>query len=111
MGEYFYENSAPERGGRRHLFDNVFISTVDRSPCPVCGHPTGDCSDGGKPPTGIIGETLTITSLLSLQTFYVEEDIYEERQVTPFNKIRVLLYPRGKVLEMSEAIRAGLVKE
>jgi hypothetical protein len=39
----------------------------------------------------------------------VEEDIYEERQITPFNKIRVVIHHAGSYISLDEAKKFGLL--
>lgn len=91
----------------RTPFDDTVIYEADREPCIVCGHPTGDCAGDSGPPVHIAGMGAT-PSLRKEQTFYLEEDIYEERQITPFNKIKVLVHKRGKQIPLDEAERLGL---
>jgi hypothetical protein len=50
-------------------------------------------------------------SLKEVQTYLLEEDIYEERQITPFLKTRVLVHRKGKQIPYAEAERLGLVKK
>lgn len=88
-------------------FDDTVTYEADRQPCIICGHPTGDCTGESGPPEHIAGMGTT-ESLKKEQTFYLEEDIYEERQITPFNKIRVLVHKRGKQIPLAEAERLGL---
>jgi hypothetical protein len=75
----------------------------------VCGHPTGDCAGDNSSHTRIAGFGM-IESLKVVQTFLVEEDVYEERQITPFLKTKVLLYKQGKQIPYLEAERLGLTK-
>jgi hypothetical protein len=49
--------------------------------------------------------------LIDSQTFLIEEDIYEERQITPFNKIKVLVHRKGKSITLREAEKLGLWKQ
>lgn len=91
----------------KRIFEDVFLLEADREPCIVCGHPTGDCSGNSGPPEHIAGFGTT-DQLIDEQTFYLEEDIYEERQITPFNKIKVLLHKKGKQIPLREAERLGL---
>jgi hypothetical protein len=42
------------------------------------------------------------------QTFYLEQDIFTERQITPFTKAKVLLYKKGSQIPLLEAERLGL---
>jgi hypothetical protein len=75
----------------------------------VCGHPTGDCAGDNSSHTRIAGFGM-IESLKVVQTFLVEEDIHEERQITPSIKTKVLLHKKGKQIPYAEAERLGLIK-
>lgn len=85
----------------------VSVSPASREPCPVCGHPTGDCAGDLPAPESIAGFN-QIESLVQEQTFLVEEDIFEERQITPFTKAKVLKYPAGRHIPLQEARNLGL---
>lgn len=87
--------------------DGIQILRADRKACPVCGHPTGDCSDG-KPPKHIIGFD-TLQSGGKGLTVFVEEDIWEERPITPYTNARVLVYKKGESISQDEAKRLGLL--
>ena len=102
----FYNSERASESGQR-IFHDVTLFGASREPCPVCGHPTGDCPGESGPPASIAGLAITPT-IKAQQTFYVEEDIYEERQITPFNKIRVLVHRKGKQIPLEEAERLGL---
>jgi hypothetical protein len=80
---------------------------ADRNACPVCGHPTGDCTTEGAKPTHIWGQG-SIERLENEEMFYVEHDVIEERQITPFSKSRVLVAAAGKSIPIAEAKRLGL---
>lgn len=79
-----------------------------RKPCIVCGHPTGDCSGNSGPPETIWGFN-TNSTLDKNQTFYVEEDYYEEREITPGVVTRVLIHRKGKHIPLEEAKNLGLI--
>jgi hypothetical protein len=106
----FYDNIYDDSYGReRRLFDDVTILPADRKPCLVCGHPTGDCAGDKASQTKIAGFGV-FESLKAIQTFLIEEDVYEERQITPFLKAKVLLHKQGKQIPYLEAERLGLTK-
>jgi len=92
------------------IFDDTYLVPAERGPCPVCGHPTGDCVGTTPPPKVIFGQGSSET-LSSTQTILVEEDIYEERQITPFHTAKVLLHKKGKYIPYSEALKLGLVEK
>lgn len=105
----FYENPSFQDGfGSRHIFEENFDLDLNRQPCPVCGHPTGDCAGDSGPPRKIIGLGIT-EEFKKKQTILVEEDIFEERQITPFTKARVLKHKKGSYIPYAEAEKLGLV--
>lgn len=87
--------------------DGIRLSKADRKPCPVCGHPTGDCASEISNPTHVIGFS-SLDSKSAVQVF-LEEDVWEERQITPFTSAKVLLYKKGQSISQEEAQRLGLI--
>jgi hypothetical protein len=87
---------------------NIPLSRADRQPCPVCGHPTGDCVGESKKPEHIAGFN-QIESMKLNQTVLVEEDIWEEIMLTPFTKTKILVYPKGRQIPIAEAEKLGLI--
>jgi hypothetical protein len=101
----FYNSSFYQSYG----IDGIRVSPADRQPCPVCGHPTGDCvSSESNPPARIIGFATDLQGN-EVPLHFVEEEVWEERQITPYTKARVLLYKRGDKITLSEAKRLGLL--
>jgi hypothetical protein len=88
--------------------DGVRISRADRQPCPVCGHPTGDCSGDSGPPRTIWGFN-TGSSLDKNQTFYLEEDVVETREIAPGLRTRIIIHAKGKHIPLEEAKNLGLI--
>lgn len=90
----------------RHLGD-IDVYTADRNPCPVCGHPTGDCAGietlapNIELPKRIIGKEPMVL---------VEQDITEERQITPYTKSRVLIHRKGDYISLSKARELKLLQ-
>lgn len=96
--------------GSEILFDNVQILRASREPCLVCGHPTGDCADGTTPPKRILGEEFYSTQQpVKEPGVLVMEDIYEEVNLTPRTKTRVLIAKAGTYIPRSKAERYGLI--
>ena len=91
-----------------YVLDNIRIVRADRSPCIVCGHPTGDCATQNSQPHHVIGIGI-FKSLDQNLTFTVEEDIYEERQINPHYKARVLLARAGQKIPVEKARELGLL--
>jgi len=88
--------------------DNIKITPADRRPCPVCGHPTGDCVGENSEPSHIIGFGVNEPNP-DAQQFVVKEDVYVERQLTPTTKTRVLVAAAGKVISVTQAKNLGLI--
>ena len=89
------------------MLGDIEISMADRRPCPVCGHPTGDCSSGDASTLNIQLPNILIGSEPMM---LVEEDITEDRQITPYTKARVLIHRKGDQIPLSKARELGIVK-
>lgn len=81
---------------------------ASRNPCPICGHPTGDCPGDSGPPTVVFGYN-TNSSLDDKTTFYLEEDYYEERELVAGIVTRTLVHRKGKHIPLSLAKSLGLI--
>ena len=79
----------------------------DRSPCPVCGHPTGDCAGTGPAPLRILGEQFGPRKQES--NVLVTEDIYEEVYITERTKTTVLVAKAGSYITAEKAMKYGLI--
>jgi hypothetical protein len=78
----------------------VEFSTVESGPCPVCGHPTGDCTP----------EEHSITFLDDDENmFTVLEDVIERKWITANHLAKVLVAPAGQRISRSEAEKLGLI--
>ena len=91
-----------------YVLDNIRILRADRRPCIVCGHPTSDCATPNSQPHHVIGVGI-FKSLDQNLTFTVEEDVYEERQVNPHYKTKVLLARAGQKIPVDKARELGLL--
>ena len=90
---------------------DVEVLRADREKCPVCGHPTSDCT--GENPielTRILGMG-AFPSIKIEPTILVHEDVWEERWLSPFTKRNVRVAKAGTGIPLSEAIRLGIVSE
>jgi hypothetical protein len=88
---------------------NITIHRATRQPCLVCGHPTGDCVGELEAPKKIVGLTGgVIESIKDKQTILVEENIYEDRQITPFTKARVIIHHKGSYVTLEQAKNLGI---
>lgn len=80
---------------------------ADRQPCPVCGHPTGDCvGTPAKSPLKVVGYSDPRSK--KQQTVLVDKDIYEEVYITEFTKTTVLVAKAGTYITLEKAIELGI---
>lgn len=89
------------------ILENVRLLRANREPCLVCGHPTGDCSDG-IPPKRIIAQD-GFPSLADTTMVYVEEDLFEERQVSKYTTAKFLVARKGSQISVTKAKELGLL--
>lgn len=93
-----------------YIFGDIRLLKADRMPCPVCGHPTGDCTpENHTPPTKIFGLGL-FKSMDEKQTFIVDRDIYEEQEILPNQTVNVIKFRKGQEIPLSTARELGLIK-
>lgn len=102
LGENFYDPTPP----------NSSYLHADRRPCPVCGHPTGDCA-GSSPESDIffVTDNKYFDSLTDSQKILVEEDIYQERQISSYASIKVRLAKKGSYVTIDRARELGIVRD
>lgn len=104
----FYES--PAFGGFREKeeINGISYLRATRQPCPVCGHPTGDCSGESPAPETIWGYN-TGTSFDTTQHFIVTEDYFENREIGPNLFVKILIYPKGKQIPLKKAKELGFI--
>lgn len=103
----FYNNSPSGQLLNTRKIGDIQVAMADRKPCPVCGHPTGDCGSGDTPlPNTTMPSQMNGTEPMIL----VETDITEERAITPYTKSRVLIHRKGDYVPLTRARELGLVK-
>lgn len=91
------------------LYGDIPILRANREPCIVCGHPTGDCTPEDHNPQNIhIALAATESQTLGERLIYVDEDIWGERQISPFTTARVLLARKGQQVTLEKAKELGI---
>ena len=90
------------------VLGGIPVLRADRSPCPVCNHPTGDCSTSSASPHHIAFADSVIETLKESQMILVEETVYEERQITPFSKVKVIAARKGSYVTLERAKQLGI---
>ena len=85
-----------------------------REPCPVCGHPTGDCVGSASNDIKIIGASI-FPSLKYDDIFIVEEDVWTEKPMVLGQEWhpgglskKVRLFRKGQAIPTSVAISHNL---
>lgn len=106
---WYYSDMFTGRPEQETLPGNITVLRATRQPCPVCGHPTGDCVGETPPPKKIVGlDVGVMESLKDKQTILIEEDIYDEVQITPFTKAKVILHHKGSYVTLEQAKNLGI---
>lgn len=95
-------------GGEPILGGDASIVRADRNPCPVCGHTTGDCAGETTEHIRVVGAEV-FPSLQQEDVFIVEENVYEERAISPFTTARVLAAAKGTAISIDRAKELGLL--
>lgn len=90
------------------VLGGIPILRADRRPCPVCEHPTGDCTTDTAIPKHIAFTDSVIETLKDSQMILVEENIYEDRQITPFTKTTVIVVHKGSYVTLERAKELGI---
>lgn len=103
MDLYFSQH----HGNSAEIMRDIKFARADRQPCIVCGHPTGDCATETSNPTHVIG--LDVAGKSKTPLVFLEEDVWEERAITPYTRARVLVYKKGQSIGRDEAQRLGLI--
>lgn len=109
MSQPFY--SSPAFGGPEgsEEINGVRYLRATRSPCPICGHPTGDCAGEENELKQIWGYN-TNSSLDENQTFTLKEDYWVTHEIMPGVNMQKLVHKKGKVIPLSTAKEIGLIK-
>lgn len=94
----------------RFLYGDIAVSPAIDGPCPVCGHPTGNCTGDTGKPDHIIGENFQSESLKNEKMILVETDIYETRPVSPFTSTNVLIHRAGTYVTQDRAKELNILK-
>ena len=109
MNQPFY--SSPSFGGpdETEEVNGITYLRATRSACPVCGHPTGDCTGENDEIKHLWGYN-TNSTLDNGQTFTVTEDYWLPYEIAPGINTRILKYKKGKIIPLSTAKEIGLIK-
>jgi len=100
-----HEGAYPE-----YVLNDIRIIRASRTPCIICGHPTGDCSDNSAAkPRQIIGDHMFQKSTIPQNEVLVLEDLFDTVQITNRTSTRVLVARAGTYISRDKAIEFGLV--
>jgi hypothetical protein len=109
VSDSFYSSNFSIFSRTDETADGIPIHRADRSPCIVCGHPTGDCSPESHEKVEIAFATQTLESFKDIQKILVEETVYENRQITPFTTARVIIVKKGSYVTVARAKELGII--
>jgi hypothetical protein len=94
-----------------YLYGDYRILRADRQPCPICGHPTGDCGTENKHSYDDLFGIGLFKSTDSEHKVMVDEDVLEERIMYGNVTIKVIKFRKGQMITIEEARAHGLLKE
>lgn len=94
-------------GHSDYILGQIKILRATNEPCPVCGHPTGDCAGENSAPHHIWGAK-EVPSMQHENMIFVEQDVIEWRQITPFTKAKVIVARAGQQIPFSRARDLGI---
>ena len=75
---------------KNYLFGEYEVISSDRQPCPVCGHPTGDCIPEGHEEPVVAFSQVRTENNDTIRLVLVKEDVYITKQVSPYATSRIL---------------------
>ncbi len=93
------------------IYGDIELHRADRQPCVVCGHPTGDCSSHEVQLPKVLLGVGVYETLKQEEMVPVEEDVYEDRWISPFTKVRIKVAKQGTAIPRSKAIDIGIISE
>lgn len=108
MGAFYDSPGFGSERSEKAEINGISYLRATREPCPVCGHPTGDCQGESGAPKTVWGYNTNSTLDKNL-TFYIEEDYYEEREIAPGLVTRMLIHKKGKHIPLEEAKKLGFL--
>ena len=56
-----------------------------------------------------MSDTFRSQTMKDIQTILVEENIYEDRQITPFTKTSVIIHHKGSYVTVEKAKQLGIL--
>ena len=89
-----------------YVFGNIDIVKATHEPCPVCGHPTGDCAGETAPPLHVLGET---SASADQDKIRVEKDVVKEVQVTPLISTTIVVARAGSWITRKKGKELGII--
>ena len=90
-----------------YIFGDIEIVKATRKPCPVCGHPTGDCVGENASPLSVLGET-SISA--DQDKILVEQDVTRQVQITPRISTTITVARAGTWITRAKAKELGIIR-
>lgn len=91
------------------IYGDIRLIRQERGPCPVCGHPTGDCAPDteAKPFDHLFGIGM-FDSVDKQQMHTLLDDYFVDEEVTSGHFVRVRRYRAGQEIPLEEARKLGI---
>ena len=91
-----------------YLFGEYRFLKADSNPCPVCGHPTGDCTPDVAENTDVAFAGTNAPNVDSTLMVLVHEDVYVTKPVSPYATAKVLAAKKGQYISLDKARELGI---
>lgn len=105
----FYDS--PGFGGNEpvEIVNGIKVHKATLSPCPVCGHPTGNCTGNSESPK-IIHTIAGLSTMDESGLYFLDEDYYEIQEIVTGVNIKKLIHKKGSMVSLKIATELGLLK-
>jgi hypothetical protein len=91
-----------------YLFGEYRFLKADSNPCPVCGHPTGNCTPDSVDNLDVAFAESKTHNVDSTQFVLVDEDVYIDKPVSPYATAKVLAAKKGQYISLDKARELGI---
>lgn len=104
----FYDSTS---GGdiTEEIFQGVTVTRASRTPCLVCGNPSGDCTSKGYTEPDHIVTLGKDEKLAEVDMYTVKEDVWEERPITKTSTSKFLVARKGRQITRKKAEELGII--
>lgn len=92
-----------------YIFRDIQYVKADRKPCPICGHPTGDCINEDNPPETSERVAMANAAPSNKNMMRVPEDVIQEVRLTPTTVTKKIVARAGTYISIEKAKEIGIL--